>query len=108
MVAWVDVLSSGVRWAFGALLVVFILLFFEGSGMLSKLTEGHKKVRIAMSIAFWVVLAFTVFFVVICLANPSVDTTTSDITEIKQVLNGMSDTLRSIQVTLENIQDALE
>ena len=108
MVVWLEALLSGIRWSLLAFLVVVILLFFEGSGMLSRLTEGHPKIRRAMTVAFWVSLALFIFLLVFWSVNPSIDNTASDIAEIKQVLNEMSNTLKSIQTTLENIQEALE
>jgi predicted PurR-regulated permease PerM len=97
-------LSSSIRWSSLALLITFIILLFEGSGMLSRFTEGHPKIRKYMAIAFWVLLAITIFLIIFWNIHPTVDTTAGSLDNIQNTLNSILDKLDDIEEVLENLK----
>ena len=100
-------LSSAVRWSLFALSITLIILLAEGSGMLSKLTEGHPRVRTVMGISAIVLLIFTVYLTILGLANPTQDTTASQLADIQRTLEEVENTLNLMQQTLQQILGAL-
>jgi predicted PurR-regulated permease PerM len=97
-------LSSGVRWGFLALFITFLLLLFEGSGMLSRFTEGHPKIRKAMAIAFWILLVITIFLIIFWNIHPTIDTTAGRLDNIQNTLNSILNKLDDIEEALENLK----
>jgi hypothetical protein len=94
---WFWALSSAIRWGILALLITAILLLFEGSGMLSELTKGHRTTRKVMKIAFWILLTITIFLVIFWMVNPNIDTTAQQLSEMQKTLNEIKDILKSMQ-----------